>query len=89
MKINSRLLNFPGKLLTEKGSKLSCIMHKLSYQLFVKNIFETPWIAHVKYIFNSIGLSNLWLNQEIVMVKWLIAVVKLKLTDQYHQISYL
>ena len=85
IKINSRLLIFLGKLLTGKESKLSCIMYKLLYQLYVKNIFESPWITHVKYILNNIGLSNLWLNQEIVNLKWLKAVDKLKLTDQYHQ----
>ena len=71
-------------LLTGK-SKLSCIMYKLLYQVSVKNVFESPWITHVKYILNSIGLSNLWLNQEMVNVKWLKVVVKLELTDQYHQ----
>ena len=61
-------------------------MYQLLYQLSVKNIFESPWITHVKYILNSFGLSNLWLNQEMVNVKWFKAVVKLlKLTDQYHQ----
>ena len=60
-------------------------MYKLLYQLYVKNIFESPWITHVKYILNSIGLSNLWLNQEIVNLKWFKVVVKLKITDQYHQ----
>ena len=40
-------------------SKLSCIMYKLLYQLYVKNIFESHWITHVKYILNNIGLSNL------------------------------
>ena len=48
-------------------------------------MFESPWLCHVKYILNNIGLSNLWLNQEIVNCKWFKAVVKLKLTDQYHQ----
>ena len=32
---------------------------------------------------NNIGLSNLWLNQEIVNVKWFKAVIKLKLTKTY------
>ena len=69
IKINSRLLNFWGKLLMGKESKLSCMMYRLLYQLYVKNIFESPWITNVKYILNSIGLSNLWLNQEIVNLK--------------------
>ena len=85
IKINSRLLNFLGKLLTGKESKLSCIMYKLLYQLYVKNILESPSITHVKYILNSIGLSKVWLNKKIVNIKWFKAVVKLKLTDQYHQ----
>ena len=71
--------------MTGKESKLSCIMYQLLYQLSIKNIFESPWITHVKDILNSIGLSNLWLNQEIVNLKWFKAVIKLKLTDQYHQ----
>ena len=75
IKITSRLLNFWGKLLTGKESKLSCIMYKLLYQLYVKNIFESPWITHVKYIINSIGLSNVWLHHEIVNLKWFKAVV--------------
>ena len=63
IKINNILLIFWGKLVTGKESKLSCIMYKLLYQLYVKNIFESPWITHEKYIFNIIGLYNFWLNK--------------------------
>lgn len=46
---------------------------------------SNSWIAGVKNLSDMCGFSNVWSEQNIVNVKWISAIVKQRLQDQYIQ----
>ena len=43
------------------------------------------WAAEVKYLLSSIGLMNLWVNQETENPKYILVIAKQRLFDNYRQ----
>ena len=80
--VEKRMVNFWARLITCNKSKLSCVMYKLLRQLHDKGIFESSWIVKVKGILDKCGMSNIWLDSNIVLnIQWIKSSVGLRLDD--------
>jgi hypothetical protein len=77
------------KLVKERSkNKLSSVMYKFLYQMYIKEEYKSPYLQCVETTLNELGMSGMWLCQlELdVSTPWLKASIKQRLQDQYtHQ----
>ena len=88
----SRLLCFWFKLVAhENHDKLSSLVYRCLYRLYVAQVFQNAYLKDVENTLNNLGLSHLWLNQgrENISLIWFKEKVKRSLQDQYLQQWYM
>ena len=83
--IQSRLLNFWAKIVMGKTDKISYILYNLMHNLYVRGIYECPWLISIKSLLDSIGCSEYWLAQSVPGPNCFKHQVKSRLHDQYLQ----
>ena len=82
---NSKILGFWSRICNDKRQdKISVTIYKLLKVLDDKGIFTSQWIAHVKWLLDSLGMSDLWLNSHF-NPEWFKSAIALRLRDQYIQ----
>ena len=69
-------------------SKLSNLMYKLLFSLYMKGIIKCAWLENVQNILNNCGLSYIWQQQTFPSIEWLKNMVHEKCKDQYVQSWY-
>ena len=82
--VKMRVINFWGRLITGKTSKLSYIVYNFLFNDLASNT-GNKWIKLVKSIFDELGMSNIWETQTVPSFLWLKNTCKLRLNDQYKQ----
>ena len=76
------MLMFWYRLLNGKSSKLSNIMYRFEFSIFLKGNNQMSWIFKVKNILDNLGLSDLWKNQAIDLTQLTFkSIVNQKLQD--------
>lgn len=79
--IKTRIISFWNKILLDKQTKISFILYKN-----LKDLARPPkWIVNVKNILDSVGRSELWLNQNSIQTFSIKQIVKQTLVDQFLQ----
>ena len=79
--IKTRIIGFWNKLLLDKQTKISYILYKN-----LKDLALAPkWIVNVKNILDSVGRSDLWLNQNNIQTFSIKHIIKQTLVDQFLQ----
>lgn len=80
--VKTRMISFWVRLLLRKQSKLSYIL----YQYMLNNTNQSfRWVNKIKEILNSVGRTDLWINQNTIVNKSTPLRIKLTLIDQYKQ----
>jgi hypothetical protein len=84
--IHSRMVSYWAKILQGQENKIVSTVYRY---LFSRHDNENVnlWISFIQHIFDSCGFSNIWADQTSTMsdVKWITAVIKQRLKDQYIQ----
>ena len=80
--IYSRMIAFWNRLLIGKEQKLSFQIYKY---MLNQNNSEYKWVKKIKDILNSVGRTDLWLNQHEITQKNIHMKIKQCLIDQYKQ----
>ena len=79
--IKTRIIGFWNRLLFDKQTKISFFLYNT-----LRTMTSTPkWIANVKNILDSVGRSDLWLNQDNIETLSVRHTVKQTLVDQFLQ----
>ena len=79
-----RMINFWGRLLLDKESKISHLLYKLLLINFNNYGLENKCLMHIKNILDSCGMSDVW-NQQYAD-KWVAKNVEQVLKDQFQQL---
>jgi hypothetical protein len=85
--INVRMISFWNKLLTY-NQKLSSILYRIMYMLSQRENVNFKSINHIKSIFDNVGLSYVWNQQNPIHLVEVKLIVKQKLTNQFIQKWY-
>jgi hypothetical protein len=83
--IIQRMVAYWCKLVEGPDNKYSNIMYKLCHDLHCRRICKLPWLDRIKSCLDNLGLSNVWASQAFPNTKWLLAALKLRLSDQAKQ----
>ncbi len=85
--IKMRVLNFWFKLVNDdKNKKISCIMYKCMYSMFLNNSYICPWILYVKKTLDELGMSDIFITQaKNIKFSWFKSAIKLRIEDCYRQ----
>ena len=87
--IKVRMINYWMKLLSGKSTKLSKIMYDCLLRKMNRTGYESKWVLKVKQILDYCGISEAWLNQELLnnelVIKHVRCTVEQVLKDQYVQ----
>ena len=63
--IKSRVLNYWLRLCNPVNKdKIANIVYKFTYDLYLNNKYESPYISFVKNTLQEIGMNGVWLNQD-------------------------
>ena len=84
-KIFARMLNFWGRLVSDKPTKICTVLYRTMYNLHEKGILHCQWIAKIKSILNNIGCSHYWYMQNVPNFNLFKQKIKSVLFDQYLQ----
>ena len=84
--IQNRIINFGSKMLVGQQTKLSYRLYKILLSEYEDGRYAYPWISNVKSIFDKVGMSEIWINQNPFNTTWLTKTVQFTLEDQYKQI---
>lgn len=84
--VYSRMIKYWSKLLIDKPNKIASLTYKFIYQLHKDSDYNTRWLNKIKFILESTGLNNIWLDQSVMNSKWLANKVKLTFNDFYIQV---
>ena len=85
LSILQKMLGFWSKLCnSERPHKISVTLYRLLKELDLRGVYSSPWILKVKNVLDSLGMSDLWINDNF-NVEWFKVAVKLRLKDQYLQ----
>ena len=79
------MVNFWCKLVNGHENKLSSYMYRILLDDVSNSRFEYDWFSFVKSIFDSIGLSYIWLGQNIENSFWLSQTVQITTESQFKQ----
>ena len=79
-----RMINFWGRLLLDKESKISHLLYKLLLINFNNYGLENKWLMHIKNILDSCRMSDIW-NQQYAD-KWVAKNVEQVLKDQFQHL---
>lgn len=83
--INSRIVNFWSRLVSNSITRTSSILYRLMYSLNEKNKFNSKWISHVKNILDLSGFSYVWYQQIVTNVQSFKYTMIQRLKDQFSQ----
>jgi len=89
--IKSRVLNYWLRLChPDYKDKMSNIVYKFLYKLYLNNVYESPYITFVKTTLQDIGLHGIWLGQDNITFSpvWFKEKVKRSLLDNFIQDWY-
>ena len=79
------MVNFCCKLVNGHENKLSSYMYCILLDDVSNSRFEYDWFSFVKSIFDSTGLSYIWLGQNIENSFWLSQTVQVTLESEFKQ----
>ena len=83
--VEKRLINFWARISQGKKSKLSYLIYSLLRQLHDCGDFKSMWINKVKSVLDKCGMSNLWLDDNPLNLKWVKLSLNLRLDDMDKQ----
>ena len=83
--IKSRMLNFWCSIVTGKQSKISCILYKLMFRLHNDGVLHSNWLLSIQRVLDELGMSHLWLSQNVYSHSSFKNIVKRGLQDQFVQ----
>ena len=85
IEITGKILNFWASMTQNVCYKMSVIMYNVLYNLYVKNIYKSPWIEFVKRKLDELGLSYMWVNQNVGDYNQFKSLIKQRMLDQHLQ----
>ena len=85
IEITGKILNFWASMTQNVCYKMSVIMYNVLYNLYVKNIYKSPWIEFVKRKLDELGLSYMWVNQNVGDYSQFKSLIKQRMLDQHLQ----
>ena len=65
--------------------QMSVIMYNVLYNLYVKNTYISPWNEFVKCKLDELGLSYMWVNQNVGDYNQFKSLIKQRMLDQHLQ----
>ena len=83
--IGARMVKYWAKLVLDNSEKYSTKMYKVLLMWHENNVIHSPWLKHVKSIFDKCGLSHVWMDQWVINSDWLKQSVENRLKDQFIQ----
>jgi len=89
--VKSRVLNYWLRLcLPDNKAKVSSIVYKFLYRMYLNDIYESPYIKFVKETLQDTGLHGIWINQDNITFSqgWFKAKIKRCLLDSFIQSWY-
>ena len=81
--IDKRIISYWCKLISGNENKISCILYRVTKDMFDTHMLETKWLTYVKGILDNCGFSNMWESNTLKKcnIKWLQTALHLKLDD--------
>ena len=73
------------KIITADRNKLTNVIYCYFYRCFMQGSYKHPWIQCLQNIFDSCGLSHIWINQTFHSINWLKSCIKEVLQNQFVQ----
>ena len=83
--IKSRILNYWCSVIMSKHSKISNILYRTMFKLYTVDGVNISWINFVHTTLDSLGLSNMWLDQNVNSPNTFRSLVNCRLRDQFIQ----
>ena len=80
-----RMIKYWSKTLTGSDAKISRKLYNVLLSLHKNNIYSSKWILCVENILQTVGLSNIWLDNYVQNVEWLCKQVTYRLQCQFVQ----
>ena len=74
----NKIINFWSKTLLGKETKLSYRLYKILHSDYENGRYAYPWISYVKAIFDKVGMSEIWINQNPINSTWATKTVQLR-----------
>ena len=81
--VKMRMIKYWCKLLSGKNTKISCIMYKLLYYMYKKDIYKSKWISKIENSVQEAGLNYAWLNNEVGNINHFCKTVNTRLQCQF------
>ena len=85
VEITLGILCFWARIVTNECQKLSVMIYKFLYNLYITGRYKSQWLDFIKTQLDHLGLSYMWCYQMIVDYDRFKGIVKLRLLDQYKQ----
>jgi len=79
--IYQRMISYWLRIINGKQSKLSCMLLRLMYSMYNKDIYQFKWLTKIKYILDYCGYSNMFQDVFNANTKWLKLSLERKLKD--------
>ena len=86
--IKSKMVKFWTSLVIGQNNKLSSLLYDFVFRNNVNNRRNFKWSSFLKRLFDDVGLSYIWDEQNLPNAKWLVSNVKRVLTDSHIQSWY-
>jgi hypothetical protein len=83
--IHRRMICYWARVISGKQSKLSLLLYKAMIKDNNINGINYKWITFIKQTLDHLGMSNIWISQTFLSVKWLSQQIKTRQNDQYLQ----
>ena len=83
--VKTRMVCYWHKISTGAVNKLSYKITFFLRKLHEQNQYSSPWLKNIEQILNTCGMSNVWLNPDIINHNWLKKAIELRLSDLYIQ----
>ena len=83
--IKIRMIMYWAKIITADRNKLTNVIYCYFYRCFMQGSYKHPWIQCIQNIFDSCGLSHIWINQTFHSINWLKSCIKEVLQNQFVQ----
>ena len=83
------MINYWIRLLNKHISSYASIIYMITLKLCISGEYKTQWLIKVKCILDNCGLSNIWLNQNIIDKSQCKSIIHQRIEDIAHQKWYI
>jgi hypothetical protein len=83
--VKGRMLNFWARIVQGKQSKISHLVYNILLSQYESGEFKSVWLSEIHSNLNSLGLTNIWIQQNPVDILWFKHTIKQLINDSVHQ----